>query len=83
VIGRAVRNIAVVVLALLWLNVDVTASTQACFSLLYRKLICNAFVAGCEVPPDTVLLPPLPQAELGAIEGLYDKYFRATVHDRW
>ncbi len=28
-------------------------------------------------------LPPLPQAELGAIEGLYDKYFRATVHDRW
>src|SRR5580700_1840119 len=28
-------------------------------------------------------LPPLPQTELGAIEGLYDKYFRATVHDRW
>lgn len=28
-------------------------------------------------------LPPLPQAELGAIEGLYDKYFRATVHPRW
>jgi aryl-alcohol dehydrogenase-like predicted oxidoreductase len=28
-------------------------------------------------------LPPLPQAELGAIEGLYDKYFRATVHNRW
>ena len=28
-------------------------------------------------------LPPLPQAELDAIERLYDKYFRATVHDRW
>jgi len=28
-------------------------------------------------------LPPLPQAALDAIEGLYDKYFRATVHDRW
>ncbi len=28
-------------------------------------------------------LPPLPQAELDAIEGLYDKYFRATVHERW
>ncbi len=28
-------------------------------------------------------LPPLPQTELDAIEGLYDKYFRATVHDRW
>jgi hypothetical protein len=28
-------------------------------------------------------LPPLPQASLDAIEGLYDKYFRATVHDRW
>jgi aryl-alcohol dehydrogenase-like predicted oxidoreductase len=28
-------------------------------------------------------LPPLPQAELEAIEGLYDKYFRAKVHDRW
>jgi aryl-alcohol dehydrogenase-like predicted oxidoreductase len=28
-------------------------------------------------------LPPLPQVQLGAIEGLYDKYFRATVHDRW
>jgi aryl-alcohol dehydrogenase-like predicted oxidoreductase len=28
-------------------------------------------------------LPPLPQAGLDAIEGLYDKYFRATVHDRW
>jgi len=28
-------------------------------------------------------LPPLPQSELDAIEGLYDKYFRATVHDRW
>ena len=27
-------------------------------------------------------LPPLPQAGLDAIEGLYDKYFRATVHDR-
>ena len=28
-------------------------------------------------------LPPLPQAELDAIEGLYDEYFRATVHQRW
>jgi len=28
-------------------------------------------------------LPPLPQAKLGAIEALYDKYFRARVHDRW
>ncbi|MGD0604862.1 MAG: aldo/keto reductase [Streptosporangiaceae bacterium] len=28
-------------------------------------------------------LPPLPQAELNAIEGLYDKYFRAQLHDRW
>jgi aryl-alcohol dehydrogenase-like predicted oxidoreductase len=28
-------------------------------------------------------LPPLPQASLDAIEGLYDTYFRATVHDRW
>jgi aryl-alcohol dehydrogenase-like predicted oxidoreductase len=28
-------------------------------------------------------LPPLAQAELDAIEGLYDKYFRAEVHDRW
>jgi aryl-alcohol dehydrogenase-like predicted oxidoreductase len=28
-------------------------------------------------------LPPLPQAELDAIEGLYDKYFRAKIHDRW
>ena len=28
-------------------------------------------------------LPPLPRAELDAIEGLYDKYFRATVHERW
>jgi len=28
-------------------------------------------------------LPPLPQASPGAIEGLYDRYFRATVHDRW
>jgi aryl-alcohol dehydrogenase-like predicted oxidoreductase len=28
-------------------------------------------------------LPPLHQAELGAIERLYDKYFRAVVHDRW
>jgi aryl-alcohol dehydrogenase-like predicted oxidoreductase len=26
---------------------------------------------------------PLPQASLDAIEGLYDRYFRATVHDRW
>ncbi len=28
-------------------------------------------------------LPPLPQAELDQIEGLYDKYFRAAVHDHW
>ena len=28
-------------------------------------------------------LPPLPRAELDAITELYDKYFRATVHDRW
>jgi aryl-alcohol dehydrogenase-like predicted oxidoreductase len=28
-------------------------------------------------------LPPLSQAELEAIEGLYDKYFRAKVHARW
>jgi len=28
-------------------------------------------------------LPPLSRAELEAIEGLYDKYFRAQVHDRW
>ena len=32
---------------------------------------------------EAAALPPLPQAELGAIEGLYDKYFRASVHDRW
>ena len=28
-------------------------------------------------------LPPLSQAELDQIEALYDKYFRAAVHDRW
>jgi aryl-alcohol dehydrogenase-like predicted oxidoreductase len=28
-------------------------------------------------------LPPLPPASLDAIEGLYDTYFRSTVHDRW
>jgi aryl-alcohol dehydrogenase-like predicted oxidoreductase len=28
-------------------------------------------------------LPPLPQASLDAIEDLYDRYFRATVHNRW
>jgi aryl-alcohol dehydrogenase-like predicted oxidoreductase len=28
-------------------------------------------------------MPPLPQAKLDAIEGLYDTYFRAKVHDRW
>jgi aryl-alcohol dehydrogenase-like predicted oxidoreductase len=32
---------------------------------------------------DAAGLPPLPQASLDAIEGLYDTYFRATVHDRW
>jgi aryl-alcohol dehydrogenase-like predicted oxidoreductase len=28
-------------------------------------------------------LPPLSQQSLGAIENLYDKYFRAQVHSRW
>jgi aryl-alcohol dehydrogenase-like predicted oxidoreductase len=28
-------------------------------------------------------LPPLSQAELDAVEGLYDKYFREKVHGRW
>jgi aryl-alcohol dehydrogenase-like predicted oxidoreductase len=28
-------------------------------------------------------LPPLAQADLDAIEGLYDTYFRAQLHDRW
>jgi aryl-alcohol dehydrogenase-like predicted oxidoreductase len=28
-------------------------------------------------------LPALPQAELDAIEALYDKYFRAEIHGRW
>jgi len=28
-------------------------------------------------------LPPLPQASLDPSEGLYDRYFRGTVHDRW
>jgi aryl-alcohol dehydrogenase-like predicted oxidoreductase len=28
-------------------------------------------------------LPPLDEAALGAIEDLYDKYFRAQVHSRW
>jgi aryl-alcohol dehydrogenase-like predicted oxidoreductase len=32
---------------------------------------------------DAASLPPLPRASLDAIEGLYDRYFRATVHDRW
>ena len=32
---------------------------------------------------EAATLPPLSQAELDAIEGLYDKYFRAKVHDRW
>jgi aryl-alcohol dehydrogenase-like predicted oxidoreductase len=32
---------------------------------------------------EAAALPPLSQAELEAIEGLYDKYFRAKVHDRW
>jgi len=32
---------------------------------------------------EAAALPPLSQAELEAIEGLYDKYFRAKIHDRW
>ncbi|GHH76587.1 aldo/keto reductase [Kitasatospora indigofera] len=28
-------------------------------------------------------LPPLPAATLAAVEGLYDRRIRATVHDRW
>jgi len=32
---------------------------------------------------EAAALPPLSQAELEAIEALYDKYFRAKVHDRW
>jgi aryl-alcohol dehydrogenase-like predicted oxidoreductase len=28
-------------------------------------------------------LPPLDQPTLGAIENLYDKYFRASIHSRW
>jgi aryl-alcohol dehydrogenase-like predicted oxidoreductase len=28
-------------------------------------------------------LPPLTEAELGAIEDIYDRRFRAQVHDRW
>jgi len=28
-------------------------------------------------------LPPLDQPTLDAIENLYDKYFRASVHSRW
>ena len=28
-------------------------------------------------------LPALDGAALGAIENLYDKYFRAEVHERW
>ncbi|MBV9446348.1 MAG: aldo/keto reductase [Streptosporangiaceae bacterium] len=28
-------------------------------------------------------LPPLPGDQLDAIEALYDKYFRAKIHDRW
>jgi aryl-alcohol dehydrogenase-like predicted oxidoreductase len=32
---------------------------------------------------EAAALPPLSQAELEAIEGLYDKYFRSKVHDRW
>jgi aryl-alcohol dehydrogenase-like predicted oxidoreductase len=28
-------------------------------------------------------LPAIPPAALAAIEALYDRYFRATVHDRW
>jgi aryl-alcohol dehydrogenase-like predicted oxidoreductase len=32
---------------------------------------------------EAAALPPLSQAELEAIEGLYDKYFRAQVHGRW
>jgi len=28
-------------------------------------------------------LPPLSDRALGAIEELYDKYFRAEIHSRW
>jgi aryl-alcohol dehydrogenase-like predicted oxidoreductase len=28
-------------------------------------------------------LPPLPDDQLDAIEALYDRYFRAKIHDRW
>jgi hypothetical protein len=28
-------------------------------------------------------LPPLTEAELGVIEDIYDRRFRAQVHDRW
>ncbi len=31
----------------------------------------------------TAGLPPLDQPTLDAIENLYDKYFRATIHNRW
>jgi aryl-alcohol dehydrogenase-like predicted oxidoreductase len=38
------------------------------------QVIQNASAAG---------LPPLSDAELAAIEDLYDRRIRAQVHDRW
>ena len=32
---------------------------------------------------EAAALPPLDQPTLDAIENLYDKYFRATIHSRW
>jgi len=46
---------------------------------LYRQ----ALILDCNCSPPSQDRLPLPQADLDAIEGLYDKYFRATVHDRW
>jgi aryl-alcohol dehydrogenase-like predicted oxidoreductase len=40
-------------------------------------------ISQAEQNAEAASLPPLPPASLDAIESLYDRYFRATVHDRW
>ena len=67
-------------------EVDLTgATTSVETSYKHIQLDTSTNVARMTMnrPPYNVLTIDMMHEMSSAIEGLYDKYFRATVHDRW
>jgi aryl-alcohol dehydrogenase-like predicted oxidoreductase len=68
---------------------DKATTAQAALRWVIQQPGVSTVIPGARTPQqarqnaETASLPPLSQTALDKIEGIYDRYFLASVHDRW